>query len=122
VLKVETVEVTGDKAASLRLGARKRRADPAGGTTEYFHSGLEASLVNSAHEEVALVEDALHANAPHLGQISGHGWSFSVNVRPGSHANPDEQFVFEIPMIRLSFNFGWRASCCRPQGKWACLR
>jgi hypothetical protein len=37
--------------------------------------------------KVILVEDAIYANAPHVRQILGYGWSFILNVKPDSHAS-----------------------------------
>ncbi len=44
------------------------------------------AAVHTNYPELAiiLVEDALHANAPHLRQITGYGWKFVVNVKPDS--------------------------------------
>jgi len=42
---------------------------------------------------VLLVEDALYANAPHLRQIMGYGWSFVLNVKPDSHRSLAKQFA-----------------------------
>ena len=43
--------------------------------------------------DIILVEDALHANAPHLRQITGYGWKFVVNVKPDSHESLFQQFA-----------------------------
>ena len=40
-----------------------------------------------------LVEDALNANAPHLRQITGHGWKYILNVKPDSHRSLFKQFA-----------------------------
>lgn len=42
---------------------------------------------------ILLVEDALYANAPHMRQIKGYGWSFVLNVKPDSHRSLDKQFA-----------------------------
>jgi len=42
---------------------------------------------------ILLVEDALYANAPHLRQIMGYGWSFVLNVKPDSHRSLEKQFA-----------------------------
>ena len=42
---------------------------------------------------VLLVEDALYANAPHLRQITGYGWSYVLNVKPDSHQSLVKQFA-----------------------------
>ncbi|MCA1607281.1 MAG: transposase, partial [Acidobacteria bacterium] len=42
---------------------------------------------------ILLVEDALHANAPHLRQITGYGWRYVVNVKPDSHTSLFKQFA-----------------------------
>jgi Transposase DDE domain len=42
---------------------------------------------------ILLVEDALYANAPHLRQITGYGWSFVLNVKPDSHRSLEKQFA-----------------------------
>lgn len=42
---------------------------------------------------VLLVEDALYANAPHLRQVAGYGWSYILNVKPDSHRSLDQQFA-----------------------------
>jgi hypothetical protein len=41
---------------------------------------------------ILLVEDALYANAPHLRQITGYGWSYILNVKPDSHKSLFKQF------------------------------
>lgn len=38
-----------------------------------------------ADTSLVLVEDALYANAPHIRQITGHGWHYVLNVKPDSH-------------------------------------
>jgi hypothetical protein len=43
--------------------------------------------------KIMLVEDALHANAPHLRQITGYGWDYIVNVKPDSHESLFKQFA-----------------------------
>lgn len=43
--------------------------------------------------EIILVEDALYANAPHVRQITGYGWSFILNVKPDSHKSLEKQFA-----------------------------
>lgn len=43
--------------------------------------------------ELLVVEDALHANAPHLRQITGYGWKYVVNVKPDSHESLFKQFA-----------------------------
>jgi hypothetical protein len=40
-----------------------------------------------------LVEDALHANAPHVRQILGYGWKFVLNLKPDSHQCLFQQFA-----------------------------
>ena len=52
-------------------------------------------LCEALHERypdlpLILVEDALYANAPHLRQITGYGWSFVLNVRAGLAPEPGE--------------------------------
>lgn len=42
---------------------------------------------------ILLVEDALYANAPHLRQITGYGWSYVLNVKPDSHKSLFQQFA-----------------------------
>jgi hypothetical protein len=42
---------------------------------------------------ILLVEDALHANAPHLRQIMGYGWRYVVNIKPDSHTSLFKQFA-----------------------------
>ena len=42
---------------------------------------------------ILLVEDALFANAPHLRQITGYGWSYVLNVKPDSHKSLFQQFA-----------------------------
>lgn len=34
---------------------------------------------------MVVLEDALYANEPHIGQIRSNGWGFIINVKPGSH-------------------------------------
>ena len=41
---------------------------------------------------ILLIEDALYANAPHLRQITGYGWSYILNVKPDSHKSLFKQF------------------------------
>jgi hypothetical protein len=41
---------------------------------------------------ILLVEDALYANAPHLRQITGYGWSYILNIKPDSHKSLFKQF------------------------------
>ena len=41
---------------------------------------------------ILLVEDALYANAPHIRQITGYGWSYILNVKPDSHKSLFKQF------------------------------
>lgn len=50
--------------------------------------------IKEQHPDLAilLVEDALHANAPHLRQITGYGWSYIINVKPDSHKSLMRQF------------------------------
>lgn len=43
--------------------------------------------------DIILVEDALHANAPHLRQSTGYGWKYVVNVKPDSHVSLFQQFA-----------------------------
>jgi len=55
-------------------------------------------LCTALHErypdlKIMLVEDALYANAPHIRQILGYGWSFILNVKPDSHASLEKQFA-----------------------------
>jgi hypothetical protein len=45
------------------------------------------------HLKPILVEDALYANAPHIRQITGHGWLFVLNVKPDSHESLERQFA-----------------------------
>jgi len=42
---------------------------------------------------ILLVEDALHANAPHLRQIIPYGWRYIINVKPDSHESLFKQFA-----------------------------
>jgi len=42
---------------------------------------------------ILLVEDALHANAPHLRQITSYGWRYVVNIKPDSHTSLFKQFA-----------------------------
>ena len=42
---------------------------------------------------ILLVEDALYANAPHLRQIAGYGWSYVLNGTPDSHKSLFQQFA-----------------------------
>lgn len=46
------------------------------------------------HPELAvlLVEDALYANAPHVRQITGYGWSYILSIKPDSHKSLFRQF------------------------------
>lgn len=46
-----------------------------------------ASNYATFHKQYAflIVEDALYANAPHIRQLQGNGYSFIINVKPGSH-------------------------------------
>lgn len=41
---------------------------------------------------ILLVEDALYANAPHLRQILGYGWSYILSIKPDSHKSLFKQF------------------------------
>jgi hypothetical protein len=41
---------------------------------------------------ILLVEDALYANAPHVRQITGYGWSYILSVKPDSHESLFKQF------------------------------
>jgi len=55
-------------------------------------------LCTALHERysglpILLVEDALYANAPHLRQIIGYGWSYVLNVKPDSHQSLVKQFA-----------------------------
>jgi hypothetical protein len=43
--------------------------------------------------KIILVEDALYANAPHIRQITGYGWSYILNVKPDSHKSLEKQFA-----------------------------
>jgi hypothetical protein len=43
--------------------------------------------------KIILVEDALSANAPHIRQITGYGWSYILNVKPHSHKSLEKQFA-----------------------------
>ena len=43
--------------------------------------------------KIILVEDALYANAPHIRQITGYGWSYILNVKPDSHESLERQFA-----------------------------
>lgn len=42
---------------------------------------------------ILVVEDALHATAPHLRQITGYGWRYVSNVKPDSHESLFKQFA-----------------------------
>lgn len=42
--------------------------------------------------EMIVVEDALYANAPHIRQISGYGWSYILTIKPDSHKSLFKQF------------------------------
>jgi len=46
--------------------------------------------------DILVVEDALHANAPHLRQIAGYGWKYVVNVKPDSHESLFKQFAGRV--------------------------
>ncbi len=50
--------------------------------------------IYEAHPDLAvlLVEDALYANAPHIRQITGYGWSYILSVKPDSHKSLFKQF------------------------------
>jgi hypothetical protein len=55
-------------------------------------------LCTALHESypdlpILLVEDALYANAPHLRQIIGYGWSYILNVKADSHRSLEKQFA-----------------------------
>jgi hypothetical protein len=41
---------------------------------------------------ILLIEDALYANAPHLRQITGYGWSYILSIKPDSHKSLFKQF------------------------------
>ena len=43
--------------------------------------------------KIILVEDALYANAPHIRQITGYGWSYILSVKPDSHKSLEKQFA-----------------------------
>jgi Transposase DDE domain len=54
-------------------------------------------LCESLHDrypdlKMLVVEDALYANAPHIRQIAGYGWSYILSVKPDSHASLVRQF------------------------------
>ena len=53
------------------------------------------AVLHQESPELALivVEDALHANAPHLRQLTGYGWQYVVNVKPDSHTSLFQQFA-----------------------------
>lgn len=42
---------------------------------------------------ILLVEDALYANAPHLGQIIGYGWKYILTVKEDGHKSLFKQFA-----------------------------
>lgn len=46
--------------------------------------------------QILIVEDALHANAPHLRQLSGYGWHYVVNVKPDAHESLFKQFAGRV--------------------------
>lgn len=46
--------------------------------------------------QILVVEDALHATAPHLRQISGYGWQYVVNVKPDAHESLFKQFAGRV--------------------------
>lgn len=55
---------------------------------------LCAALHERYHDlPILVVEDALHANSPHLRQITGYGWRYIVNVKPDSHQSLFKQFA-----------------------------
>ncbi len=73
--------------------------------------------------KILLVEDALHANAPHIRQITEYGWSYILNVKPGSHASLEKQFAGrratgQVKELRLTdpegiqHYFAWTSDLC----------
>jgi hypothetical protein len=46
---------------------------------------VQALAERYADTRLVLVEDALYSNAPHIRQISSHGWHYVLNVKPDSH-------------------------------------
>lgn len=55
-------------------------------------------LTAALHEQypelkIIVVEDALHANAPHIRQITSYGWRFVINLKPDSHKSLERQFA-----------------------------
>jgi len=42
---------------------------------------------------ILVAEDALYANAPHIRQITGYGWHYVLNVKPGSHDSLMKEFA-----------------------------
>lgn len=54
-------------------------------------------LCERRHEQspgvaILLVEDALYANAPHIRQITGYGWSYILSIKPDAHKSLFKQF------------------------------
>jgi len=85
-------------------------------------------LCGALHERypdlpILLVEDALYANAPHLRQITGYGWSYVLNVKPDSHRSLTKQFAGrlesgQVTELRqtdasaLQHYFAWTSGLC----------
>ncbi len=72
---------------------------------------------------ILLVEDALYANAPHLRQIMGYGWSFVLNVKPDSHRSLAKQFAGRLESGQVTelrqtaadgvqHDFAWTSGLC----------
>ncbi len=102
--------------------------NPDGATKNDCERTAAKRLCTALHEQypdlgILLVEDALYANAPHLRQITGYGWSYVLNVKPDSHPSLVRQFAGreasgQVNKLRRTDAFGvqhcfaWTSGVC----------
>ncbi|MDQ3256495.1 MAG: transposase [Acidobacteriota bacterium] len=102
--------------------------NPDGATKNDCERTAAKRLCAALHEQypdlgILLVEDALYANAPHLRQITGYGWSYVLNVKPDSHPSLVRQFAGRLASgqvselrrtdgVGIKHYFAWTSGLC----------